>query len=176
MSAAAPSTVVKKKGGFQPGQAGSPERLWKKGASGNPKGRQAGVKSQLREWKQRYVYDSGMTPVDFLVAVYRNELYTKFDKHLGADGRSFVFTPAKGAKHVPADLSTRVTAASQAAVYLHRRMPIAIDGGEGKPITLATANELARMPEAELQKLAHMLETVAGTTIDGESQIVEDAA
>lgn len=127
-------------------------RVWKPGVSGNPKGRPTGAKTIYRDWKVHHINETGMTPLDFLTAVYRDELYTKFDKHLGGDGHSFYFTKAKGARRIPASLQQRLTAAANAAVYVHRRMPVGVEVSDpsGK---LITADQLSKLSDKEITAL-----------------------
>lgn len=128
------------------------KRVWKPGVSGNPKGRPKGAKNTIRDWKVYHINETGMTPLDFLTAVYRDEVYTKFDRHVGADGRSFYFTKAKGAKRIPAGLKERLTAAANAAVYVHKRMPVGVEVSDpsGK---LITADQLAKLSDKEITAL-----------------------
>ena len=55
----------------------------------------------------------------------------------------------------------RLEAAKSAGPYRHRRKPISIDGGEGKPITIATAEQLAKMSAEDLEKLNTILTPMA---------------
>ncbi len=59
-------------------------------------------------------------------------------------------------------------AADKAAPYLHRRMPLAIDGGEGKPIMIATSKQLQAMDPELLAQLASIVDKLdQGQTVEG---------
>src|SRR5260370_41674875 len=86
------------------------------GKSANPKGRPKGAlgkigiltEQQRHEMAERH----GITPVDFLLSVVRDDA---------------------------ADLEYRLLAAKAAAPYMHRKMPIAIEGGdEDRPMRFDT--------------------------------------
>lgn len=52
----------------------------------------------------------------------------------------------------------RAWAAKEAAPYLHRRMPIAIEGGDAnKPLVFATAEQLQGLPTAQLEVMMGVL-------------------
>lgn len=55
------------------------------------------------------------------------------------------------------DLGQRIQAATSAAPYVHRKKPIGIDGGEGKPIAMVSAAQLAQLSDEELDKLLSVL-------------------
>src|SRR6266478_6562150 len=79
-------------------------RPWKKGQSGNPRGRpleyrvSKHTEAELKEIATRY----GITPLEFMVACIRDETQS---------------------------MAFRLDAAATAAPYMHRRMPIGIDNG-----------------------------------------------
>ena len=50
------------------------------------------------------------------------------------------------------DLEVRLMAAKDVAPYIHRKMPIAVEGGE-KPIAVLSADRLATMSDKELSAL-----------------------
>ncbi len=51
------------------------------------------------------------------------------------------------------DPGLRLKAAADVAPYLHRKKPIAVDGGEGMPLTVLSADRLAAMSNDELEAL-----------------------
>lgn len=62
------------------------------------------------------------------------------------------------------DPALRLKAASDVAPYLHRKKPVAIDGGEGKPLTVLSAEKLAAMSNEDLGALnAALIKLGAGS-------------
>ena len=85
---------------------------WPKGVSGNPKGCPKGIPrkkpASKRELRRQAIAASGLTPLEFLLSVMRD---------------------------VEVHMDYRIKAAHAAASYCHRKMPIAIEGGDpDKPI------------------------------------------
>lgn len=48
------------------------------------------------------------------------------------------------------EMHLRLKAAVDVAPYLHRKKPIAVDGGEGQPLTVLSADKLANMSDEDL--------------------------
>lgn len=116
-----------------------PKHLWKKGQSGNPAGPPKGYRKRAtKKLAKEMAAKHGIMPVDFLLGEMR---------------------AAKNNKVL------RVRCAESAAPYLHRRMPIGIDGGEGKPLTLVNAEALAKLSDKELETLTVILRKV-GINVD----------
>lgn len=151
-------------------QATKPKRVSKTGAKlpgdkGNP-GRPLGSKSSITEAKRKFISSTGQTPLDFLTAVYRNELYDEYEVE-AVDPKRGVYhvypklDPITGevvAKKLTVDLQQRIQAATSAAPYVHRKKPIGIDGGEGgKPVSFVSAAQLAQLSDEELDKLLLVL-------------------
>ena len=60
-------------------------------------------------------------------------------------------------------------AAQNAAPYLHRRMPIALEGGDGnKPLMMATIEQLRQLSDDELEVLMRISAKFTGMVIEGE--------
>ncbi len=171
-SVAKRATEGKKKG------RGNPN--WKKGMpSVNPAGRPPGIKNQLTEVKLRLMATTGMTPLEFLTAVYRDQLYDDYDINVLDEKKMLVELlpkrdPDTGelvAKKVPLKIEHRIAAATSAAPYVHRKMPIGIDGGEGKPLAVVTADKLAQMSNEELDQMFTVLDRLGiGATFEGGEQ------
>lgn len=150
----------------------APPNGFKKGKSGNPAGRQIGQRIALTELRRRLYADSGMMPLDFLVAVYRDELYTAYERHLLPDGKTPFFIPTKNAKRVEVTLNHRIICASNAASYLHKKMPVGLEVPQGNESS-ATAAALAALPHKSLHTLLTLIDQVENASlINGESQLV----
>jgi hypothetical protein len=133
---------------------------FKKGKSGNPKGRPKGKKSRITEAKIEVIARTGMMPLDFMTAVYRDELYDRYVTEMLADGRTQVYRPAPGAKRIKCNVPQRLTAARDAAVYVHKRQPVGIEVSD-KNQRLVVAQRLAELPLEQLEALAAILDHVA---------------
>ncbi len=63
--------------------------------------------------------------------------------------------------------AARQWAAEKAAPYVHRKMPISVDGGgDGQPIRVIDATKLAAMTAGELETLVAALEKLGAVTSD----------
>jgi hypothetical protein len=164
-----------------PAKPGSKPRgnpKWQKGKSGNPNGRPVGSKNYLTEHQLRIMATTGMTPMEFLTAVYRDQLYTDYDIRVIDEKRALAEVmpkrnPETGevCPKVPLKIEHRIAAATSAAPYVHRKMPIGIDGGEGKPLAVVTADKLAQMSNQELDQLFAILGRLGiGAEFEGGTQ------
>ena len=110
-------------------------RGFKPGVSGNPKGKPKGSKNRSSLARALGIDKKpGLMPLEFMLEVLRHP-----------DDYPFV---------------ARQWAAKEAAPYLHRKMPIAIEGGD-KPLVFLDAAKLTNMTAEDLSKLAALLEKVA---------------
>ena len=136
-------------------------------AAGKKGGRPAGSKATVSDAKRLFLAQTGQTPLEFLTAVYRDQLYSEYDvEEVDAKKGLFRVWPkldpvtgdlAKGVVKISVELGQRISAATAAAPYVHRKMPIGIDGGEGKPLAFVSADRLAELSDAELAKLLDVL-------------------
>jgi Family of unknown function (DUF5681) len=111
---------------------------FKPGQSGNPKGRGAGKRGKIywltEQAKQELAEKHDTMPLDFLLSVLRDDT-------------------------IPLDM--RIQSATAAAPYMHRRMPIAIDGGDpSKPIVFE-ASVLHGLSVADKMVLLSLFEKMA---------------
>src|SRR3990167_8687886 len=100
-------------------------RLWRKGESGNPKGKPKGTyaKFTLAQYKQAAA--GGQLPLPFMLSVMRTETYS---------------------------VELRLLAASHAAPYVHRKMPLGIEQLPDRFGALS-ADQVRRLPAPALQQL-----------------------
>lgn len=137
--------------------------LFKPGQSGNPNGRVPGTPNAITKYKVDLFQRTGMMPLDFLFAVFRDELYDDYDVQASTDGRQKLFTPKRNtkgdicAKKLMVTLEQRLSAASTAAPYVHRKMPVGIEGTPGKPIALIHAESLKKLDDKQLDSLMNLL-------------------
>lgn len=138
---------------------------WPPGKSANPTGRPPGSKSKLTIEKIKFLAATGQTPLEFLTAVYRDQLYADYDVEIVDAKKGLArctprIDPITGeldTAKVEVKLEQRISAASQAAPYVHRKMPIGIDGGAGKPLAMVSTEALAKLSEAELTNLLNVM-------------------
>jgi hypothetical protein len=130
---ALPKRLEPKRRKFKP--RGKP---WPKGVSGNPKGCPKGIPrkkpASKRELRRQAIAASGLTPLEFLLSVVRD---------------------------AEVHMDYRINAAKAAAPYVHRKMPIAIDGGDpNKPIVFE-ASALQGLTVQEKMTLLSLFEKMA---------------
>lgn len=112
-----------------------------KGQSGNPAGRAAGGENKLSiQQARKAAADYDILPLDFFLSILNNPEESK---------------------------GLRVDCAKAAAPYVHRKMPIGIDNGQGGPITFATPEQLAKLSTADLKKLEEVMQKLAAITTPG---------
>jgi hypothetical protein len=135
--------------------------------AGRKAGRPIGSKTTVSDAKRLFLAQTGQTPLEFLTAVYRDQLYSEYDVECVDEKKgTYRVWPkldpitgelAKGVTKINVELGQRIAAATAAAPYVHRKMPIGIDGGEGKPLAFVSADRLAELSDAELAKLLDVL-------------------
>lgn len=150
---------------------------WKKGKSGNPNGRGRGVKAIITEAKIRVMARTGMLPLDFLTAVYRNQLYEDYEERMAEDGKTIYFTPKKGAKRIHCEIMPRLAAASTAAPYIHKKMPVGIEMGN-RNAAIITAEKLRGLTNQQLEVFLELLGRLGiGAEFEGfEHALIEGTA
>lgn len=133
----------------------------------------------LTAQKLRLMATTGMTPLEFLTAVYRDQLYTEYDVEVVDASKGLAqfypkMDPTTGellCEKVNLKIEQRIAAATSATPYVHRKMPIGIDGGEGKPLAVVTADRLAQLSDAELDNLLNVFGKLGvGAQFEGHEQ------
>ena len=122
---------------------------FQKGKSGNPAGMKPGTKHKVSKVAARRVLEAAIRDAQGKVA-------DKDAKALTPLG--FMENVLRTPSAYP--FAARQWAAHEAAPYLHRKMPIAIDGGEGKPIPVMVLDsaKLAAMDSDTLRKAKEVIE------------------
>jgi hypothetical protein len=169
---APPTPVSNKTGKEKWAKGGNP--AWKEG-SGNPAGRPAHAKTKMANERAKFIANTGMTPLDFLTVVYRDQLYDDYDVEIinpvsGLSRCTPRVDPMTGeiiAEHIPMGIKERIAAASQVAPYMHRKMPIGIDDGRGGPIQFATSEQLAKLSDDDLASLQKVMSAIGAVTAPG---------
>lgn len=135
---------------------GKPERrspnpaVRKGGPSLNPAGRPKGSISALSLARAKAQAKKGITPLEFLCALVRND-----DKEL----------QDLGVNQKDVTLGVRATAATQAAPYIHRKMPLAVDNTGGGQLVVFNAEQLMAMDDQELIALDALIQSIANRRI-----------
>ena len=127
-----------------------------KGRSGNPAGKKPGTKNRVSRVAARRAIEAAMREAAGKAA-------DKAAKALTPLG--FMEDVLRTPSQFP--FAARAWAAEKAAPYVHRRMPIAIEGGE-RPLTVLSATELAKLGSDELERLVELLGKL-GVGLPGEA-------
>lgn len=121
----------------------TPTNGFKPGKSGNPNGRPKGARSKITMLTEKQRIElaqrTGITPLEFLMSVLRD--------------------PA-------APFDYKVECAKIASPYLHRKMPIAIEGGDPtKPLITLDAAQLRNISTTELKALKDILAKIGAGVV-----------
>lgn len=136
------TSAARRKGGV-PASAAT---QFKPGQSGNPAGRPKGIKNyenrlSNEQRQQLAAITGGITPLELFISVCRDE---------------------------DATIDQRIDAANKAAPYMHRKMPIAIEGGDlSKPINFMDVTQLKGLTNKEIELFLALL-AKAGSNIIGD--------
>lgn len=121
--------------------------------------RREGSKTHLTNLRRAVIAKTGMLPLDFLTAVYRDELYDRYEQLVADDGKTIYFAPTKHARRIPVDLDQRLSAATSAAPYVHRKMPQGVEiADKGERAMLAQM--LRALPPRDLEHLGKLLDKI----------------
>lgn len=136
----------------------APHSAFKKGDERiNRKGRPKGSRDKLTDTKIRLIAKTGMMPLDFMTAVYRDQLYTDYDTHIADDGVTTYFTPKADAERIEVTLQQRIICATNAAPYVHKKMPVGIEVGDAAHRTI-TADAIAKMSSEQIEALLGLMD------------------
>lgn len=129
---------------------------FKKGApSANPNGRPKGSKTKFSLAQAKTVAAEGITPLQFLLTIMRGDTASLRKINIG-------YKPCT---------EDRIRAATAAAPYCHRKMPIGIDNGRGGPVGAYTAEQLGKLSDKELDALSIILGKLAVIGSDDQSRV-----
>lgn len=109
---------------------------WKKGESGNPAGRKSKKEELTKIIYEKIKSGEIKSPLEFMLALMLNP-------HAKMDDRKW--------------------GAAQAAPYCHKRMPIAIEGGD-RPLQIFDVTQLNKLSTVELKTLMGLLAKVGVST------------
>jgi hypothetical protein len=118
---------------------------FQKGKSGNPAGKKPGTKNKVSIVAARRVLEAAVRDA-------RGKAVDRAAKDLTPLG--FMEAVLRTPSEYP--FAARSWAAKEAAPYLHRKMPIAIEGGD-KPIRVVSVDALAKLSTDELERLQAVL-------------------
>lgn len=114
-------------------------------------------RAQLTTLRRRLILRTGMLPLDFLTAVYRDELYDSYERELAEDGKTWYFIPSTRAVKVPVTLDQRIRAAEGAMPYMHKRLPQGIEV-QDKTEKASLAAMLKEMSPSDLARIESVFE------------------
>ena len=104
--------------------------------------------------KLQLISRTGMLPLDFMTAVYRDELYDNYVERLLEEGKTKYFEPAPEAKKIIVTLDQRISCAAHAAAYIHKKMPVGIEMKDRNTANLHSS----RLAGMSVQRLTELLE------------------
>ena len=122
---------------------------FQKGKSGNPAGMKPGTKHKVSKVAARRVLEAAIRDAENSRGTAADDKDAKNLTPLGFM-EAVLRTPSKF------PFVARQWAAKEAAPYLHRKMPIAIEGGD-KPIKIISVDALAKLSTEELERLQAVL-------------------
>lgn len=138
--------------------AGRRDHLFKPGQVGNPNGRPAGIPNQLTTLKRQLLSRTGMMPLDFLIAVYRDKLYEEYDEELASDQKTIIFKPKEGSQKIEVTVQQRITCAVSAAPYMHKKMPVGVEVNANRNAAIISSEKLRSMSTQKLGQLLDMMD------------------
>lgn len=103
-----------------------------------------------------------MMPLDFMTAVYRDQLYSDYDQHVAEDGVTLYFTPKADAEKIEVTLQQRIICATNAAPYVHKKQPVGIELGD-KGRRIITADAIAKMSNEQIENLLGLMDMLGLT-------------
>lgn len=125
-----------------------------KGVSNNPAGRPKGVitKALIRSTDEniKAAQAEGRTPVDSMMRIIR-EYEEDLAKMRDMEAKGKTESLEKFRARWP--YSIYEWAIEKSAPYTNRKMPVSIDGGEGKPIAIIDADKLATMSDDDVKAM-----------------------
>ncbi len=136
--------------------------------------------AKISDMKRRMLAKSGMTPLDFLTAVYRDELYDDYEPHQFtevADDKLLpyarVWKPTDNARRVKVNLDQRIVAANQAAPYFHSKRPVQLNLGNAGNVTPAsmTQEQMSALTTEELEAIIRAGEVLGTLPSTGRNMV-----
>lgn len=135
---------------------------------------------RVSDMKRRMLAKSGMTPLDFLTAVYRDELYDDYEPVQFtevADDRLLpyarVWKPTDDARRVKVNLDQRIVAANQAAPYFHSKRPVQLNLGNAGSVAPAsmTDEQMEALTTEELEAIIRAGEVLGTLPSTGKNMV-----
>ena len=135
---------------------------------------------RVSDMKRRMLAKSGMTPLDFLTAVYRDELYDDYEPTQFtevADEKILpyarVWKPTDTARRVKVNLDQRIVAANQAAPYFHSKRPVQLNLGNAGNVTPAsmTDEQMDALTTEELEAIIRAGEVLGTLPSTGKNMV-----
>ena len=109
--------------------------------------------------KLQLISRTGMLPLDFMTAVYRDQLYDDYVERLLEDGKTKYYEPAPKAKKITVTLDQRISCAAHAAAYIHKKMPVGIEVKDRNTANLHS-QRLSGMSVGDLSQLLQFIDSL----------------